>query len=329
MKNVLLTTSALVAFAGAAAAEAHLGVSFSGSAEIKYNDITEFSYGADLTVTGTAELNNGITATLSYGINLDDHGSINGDHFPVLTLENSYGKLSAGDADAIGPASDHFSETDGVSGFSDGYYTEDEFTIRLDMTLGGFNASISESDFGHNSLNDMRVGASGSFGNFDFGLGYADDLDEVGVNVGTTFGGFDVDFSVFDSAADGIDYGIQVGYAINSMITVGAYFASVDDASAQNYGVSLDYANGPLTVGLGYDSEAGTGNAFVDVEYALAGASSGVVLFAGYDQAGGGYVGVEYDLGSGAKAWASYAEFDEAGGPEFDEGITVGLSVEF
>ena len=329
MKNVLLTTTALVAFAGAAAAEAHLGVSFGGSAEIKYNDITEFSYSADLTVTGTAELNNGITATLSYGIELDNHGSIYGDHFPVLTLESTYGKLSAGDADAIGPASDHFSETDGVSGFSDGLYTDDDFTVRLDMTLGGFDTSISESDFGHNFLNDLRVGASGSFGNFDFGLGYADDLDEVGVNVGTSFGAFMVDFSVFDSAATGTDYGIQVAYEINPSITVGAYFASVDDAAAQNFGVSLDYVSGPLTVGVGYDDEAGTGNAFIDVEYALSGSSAGVTAYAGYDQAGGAYVGVEYDLGSGATAWISYSEFDESGDPEFDEGITVGLSVEF
>lgn len=329
MKSVLLTTTALVAFAGAAAADAHLGVSFGGSAEIKYNDITEFSYSADLDITGTAELNNGITATLTYGIALDDHGSIYGDHFPVITLESAYGKLSAGDADAIGPASDHFAETDGVSGFSDGLYEDDNFAVRLDMMLGNFDTSISDSDFGHDNINDLRVGASGSFGNFTFGLGYANELEEVGANVGTTFGAFTVDASVFNSTAGGTDFGIQVGYAISSSITVGAYFASVADGSAQNFGVSLDYVSGPLTVGLGYDDEAGVGNAFIDVEYALSGSSAGLTAFAGYDQAGGAYVGVEYDLGSGATAWVSYSEFDESGDPEFDEGITVGLSLTF
>ncbi|MBE0413905.1 MAG: hypothetical protein IBX59_09780, partial [Yoonia sp.] len=38
MKSILLTTTAIVAFAGAAVADGHTGVSFSGSVELGYND---------------------------------------------------------------------------------------------------------------------------------------------------------------------------------------------------------------------------------------------------------------------------------------------------
>lgn len=342
MKNVLLTTTALVAFAGSAFAASHAGgpnVTFGGDAEVKYNTGVNGSGGfgldfsANLDITASIALNNGITAGVTYTLSLHDFGGDHGDVYPVIFLESAYGKLSAGNGDAIGPASDHFSETSSVSGFDDGEYGSDyDFAVRLDSSFSGIDFSISESDVQFGS-GDTRVGVSGSFGSVDFGLGYGDDVwgeSQVGLNVGTAFGAFEVDFSVFNGQFSGTDYGIEVAYAINTAITVGAYFASLNDATSQEYGVSVDYTSGPLTVGVSYDDgNVITGNAAIDVEYALAGSSAGVVFFAGYDQAGGAYVGVEYDLGSDAKAWFSYSEFDESGDPEFDEGITVGLSISF
>ena len=73
MKRILLTTTALTVLAGAAAADGHAGVSFSGDAELKYvagdlinaavdadggNDV--FSWGLDLNIGATAELDNGV-----------------------------------------------------------------------------------------------------------------------------------------------------------------------------------------------------------------------------------------------------------------------------
>ena len=360
MKNVLLTTTALVAFAGTAFAAAHEGgptITFSGDAEVKYNDAIDaialadgdpeygiFSAEANLDIAASIALNNGITAGATYGISLGDGTGISGDALPVVFLESAYGKLSAGNGDAIGPASDHFSDTSGVSGFADGAYDADtDLAVRADVSFSGIDFSVSTSDLtdGATIPEDTRFGASGAFGSFDFGLGYAMDVDglgttEMGVNVGTSFSGFDVDFSYFDSDASGADYGIEVGYAISSSITVGAYYASVNDAADTEFGVSVGYASGPLGVDLSYDDGSSAAQEItLDVSYEV---MADLTVFAGYKSinpapvapdADGGYVGVEYDLGNGAKAWASYSEYDEAGGPEFDDGITVGVSVEF
>ena len=69
MKNVLLTTTALVAFAGAAAAGAEL--SLSGSASATYNVETSKTVLAAEAAVGASfstELNNGMVATLSVEI---------------------------------------------------------------------------------------------------------------------------------------------------------------------------------------------------------------------------------------------------------------------
>ncbi len=381
MKNVLLTTTALVVFAGGAFAASHGGnatsISFSGDAEVKYNDPNgdiadaeaakaladaleanptltaaeqqailddtgdSFSYSADLTVTGTAALNNGVTATLTYGIKLDDStGNVTGDQYPVLILESAYGKLSAGDADEVGPASDHYSKTDGGGGFSDGQYEDDDFAIRADVSYSSIDISVSESDVLTDGDSDLRVGASGSFGNFTVGLGYADEAEEVGLNVGTTFGAFSVDASVFDGAGtlsdddddgineDGTIFGVQVGYTVNDSLSVGAYVSNF-----VKYGVSADYASGALTVGVAYSGGDIDDEASIDVTYDI---GSGLVAYAGYayvdaddSNDDGGYVGLVYDLGAGAEAWISYSEFDESGDPKFDDGVTVGVSVKF
>ena len=65
MKNILLTTTALVAFAGAAAADGHTSVSFSGEASVEYNSNAGYSTAAEMTATGSATLDNGITASTS------------------------------------------------------------------------------------------------------------------------------------------------------------------------------------------------------------------------------------------------------------------------
>ncbi len=364
MKNVLLTTTALVAFAGSAFAASHQGVSFSGSAELKYNDLDGFSYGADLDVTGMTDLGNGITVSLTYGIALDSNASptttnatLTGDPFPTLTIESMYGTLSYGESPEM--ANDHFSDTDGMDlGFNDKDDFEDELgpwdvaTLRFDSSYSGVDFSVSGVDmtsvpFTGSDFEYLQLGVSGAIGSINFGAAYEEFGGSFGINVGTTLGAFSVDVAYFDSGTffsnptisggtgpggHGSSYGIALGYDINSMISVGAYFAQNDytaGGSTQNYGVSLTYANGPLTVDVAYDDDNGTGNASIDVEYELSGTSAGLTAYAGYDQADGGYVGIVYDLTNGAEIWASYSDFDESGAPEFDDGITVGVSYTF
>ena len=65
MKSILFTTTALVAFAGAAAADGHTSVSFAGEASAEYNSDAGYSTAAEMTATGSATLDNGLTASTS------------------------------------------------------------------------------------------------------------------------------------------------------------------------------------------------------------------------------------------------------------------------
>ena len=75
MKNILLTSTALVAFAGAAAAGGHTSVSFGGEASAEYNTETGYTTAAEMTATASATLDNGITASTSFTLETKNFGS--------------------------------------------------------------------------------------------------------------------------------------------------------------------------------------------------------------------------------------------------------------
>lgn len=315
MKNVLLTTTVLVAFAGAASAASHTGISWGGAADMQFNSLAGFTYGAEVDVTGTADLNNGITATMSYGIDLGAGPAITGDTYPVITLESAYGKLSGGDADAIGAASDHFDDN-GATELPVTAYADTEFAIRADVMYSGVDVSVSEIVAG--GASNLQVGASTSVSGFDLGLGYDSEAGGIGVSVDTSMSGFDigVGYNTFDSS-----YGIEVAYAISSAISVDAAY---DSTGA--WDVGADYESGAITADVGYTS---AGDITANGTYDL---GSGLVAGAGYDSTVGFYADARYDLGSDAEAYAAYssgANATEIGPEEYNGGITVGVSLEF
>ena len=71
MKSILLASVSVVAFAGAAAAE----VTFGGSATLGYNDTVEdnFYWSGNLAVTMSQELNNGLTAGVTFDGDVADN----------------------------------------------------------------------------------------------------------------------------------------------------------------------------------------------------------------------------------------------------------------
>lgn len=65
MKSILFTTTALVAFAGAAAAD----ISLSGEASAEFNSnggVQSYSTAAEMTATASATLDNGLTASTEF-----------------------------------------------------------------------------------------------------------------------------------------------------------------------------------------------------------------------------------------------------------------------
>lgn len=130
MKNVLLTTTALVAFAGAATAD----ITWTGSASVGYNDeyVDGVYYDADIAVAGSAGFVGGYVGSFSYGIDITD-GSLDGDDYPEISIGNGTYTASAGDT---GAASDHFS---GVTGMTNGLADTDGALVgRGDAIVNGF-----------------------------------------------------------------------------------------------------------------------------------------------------------------------------------------------
>ena len=151
---ILLTTTAIVAFAGAAFADGHAGVAFSGDFTLGFNDDNDdddlvvigdndgFYWEGDLNVTGTAALDNGVTASASWEFDIVDETnsqdiisdgvllSLTTDTAGLYLGETEFAAVSqwtsAGDMEADG-----FSENDG------------ENIIRGDVSIAGFDASVS------------------------------------------------------------------------------------------------------------------------------------------------------------------------------------------
>ncbi|MBT8411410.1 MAG: porin, partial [Octadecabacter sp.] len=339
MKSILLSSAAIIGLAGAAAAEAHTGVSFSGVASLGYNDTDNLAntddnigFYSDLEVTigFAAELDNGLTAAAS--IDLEDLiGAGSGeegldtrvDYELSLTSETTglyYGDtqfaaermwVSAGDMEG-----DSFSEADG------------EEVIRGEVTMYGVEAQVSyvlaDADGVRNvadDLNQLSIGLSADFGNVNVVAAYQEesgeaagfyaangdfnDAEAFGISVGTSFAGADIRLAYADdTAADSI--GVKVSYPVGP-VTATAYYVS-ESVGDDNYGLNLAYENGPIAVALDYQDDQGTQKVGLEGSYDV---GNGLTVFAGvYDDSVGTdtYVAAEYDLGSGASLLVSYAD---------------------
>lgn len=352
MKSILLASASVLAFAGAAAAE----VSFTGSGELGYNDTAAgdhdgFYWEADLEVIFSQELDNGVTATLAWDIDItdtDDGTDLVGGGV-LLSLVSDMGGLYFGET--AGAALTYWSAAGDME--SDGFSEHDgEFLLRGEVMFGGVTAGLSYvvADQDGNTfasgddLVQLSVGASGSFGNLNFAVAYQEEADFTGaaidgdvngneifgISVGTSFAGADVTLAYADNSTAGTDsLGIQVGYPVGP-VTVTAYYVMED--GDDNFGVTLAYSNGPVAVTLDYDDDQGVQKINLDGSYDL---GNGLTILAGASSEDGVedefYVAGSFDLGGGATLLASFADGrdDEVGSPEYQDGATVEVSFEF
>jgi outer membrane protein OmpU len=328
MKSILLTTTALVAFAGAAAADGHTGVSFSGDFTLGFNDDSDnaatpigdndgFYWEGDLNVAGTMALDNGVTAGASFEFDIVDETngqSVSSDGVVLsLTTENAglyLGDTSfaaetqwsaAGDMEADG-----FSEADG------------ENVLRGDLTYGGIDMSLSvvlsEAGTGGDRVSvetteeydQVSFGASGDLGAFSFAVAYQE------AGIGAT-GGYDAATANGDFNNSEI-YGLSVGTDVAGA-TVRLAYASDETANESSTGIQVAYPFGPVTATVYYVSEDDGGsedNYGATVAYADGPIS--VTLDYDYDQ-GVNKVGLDgaYDLGNGLTILAGvYDQSDDA-----------------
>lgn len=367
MKSILLTSTALVAFAGAAAAE----ITWEGDAELGYNDKYEdgFYWSAGLKVTAEQELNGGITAGFTLDVELND--SETGNAFDdieveasdyVLYIKTDTAGLYFGDTDT---AADKYwfgvtnMDADSFNEKNDG--AGEDAQIRGEVMMGGLTAAVSyhviTANDGTDGVNDdlvgMQVAAVYEAGAYKLGFAYQDEDNPngqiFGVSAMTTMGGADITASYAKEDVNNVtSLGVEVSYPFGPV--TGTVFYVVQDADTpidDNYGFKLAYENGPAAVDFWYhdgnDEEMG-----IEGSYDM---GNGLVMKAGYidsgdDVAGASYasyyIAGEYDMGNGAQLLLSYADvddeaaatadgfdFDEIGDPEYLHGTTVAVSFDF
>ena len=323
MKSILLTSTALIAFGGAALAEAHgdaAGVSFSGSAALGYNDDVEggFYWDGNIAVSMSAALNGGVTASATFDADFADNNLgedlVAGGY--VLSLSSANANLEFGDVD---PAADrHWDDVSGMefAGFNDvdvhiasgevdsdgdGEVTDDDpalFDAVLygNATFGGVTGAISYGVTAGGDIDAMQLAAVGTFGNFGVVVAYQDETALADAVIGVTgtasVAGADIKVSYGDDGAE-TSTGIGVSYPVGPVV-VGGYY-TMNDVAEDNYGVSADYTSGPIAV-----------SAFYDVDGDEAGDSDGTEF------------GVEgsYDVGNGLTVLAGFINTTAAGADE-------------
>ena len=410
MKRILLASTAIVAFAGAAAADGHTGVSFGGDAELGYNDDFDngifWSFG--LTVSGAMELDNGLTATISGDVELinapetNDNGTPNDttDDFVendggnsafdgneveiddlVIGIASETASLKFGDT---APAADTMYSSAVTNVDADSFNDEDDLENEDAVLIGRMSFGATEVGLSYavetsnqapdDDLEALQVAVTTTIGSVDLGFGYQEGVEGLGSSVGTvdiadtpeviafsastTLGGVDLGFAYAKASSDVADaeltsIGVQAAYTFSD-ITATVFYVSQDLDGADtvgvdyddNYGIALDYASGPITVGFYYHDGADEETA-INVGYDV---GNGLNLFAGYldemdtlaGDAGSSYfyVGGDYDLGGGANLRVSYADVDEGdvngltldelgAAEDVKEGATIAMSFTF
>ena len=320
---ILLTSTALVAFAGAAAAGGHTSVSFSGAASAEYNSLLGYGTDADLYATMSADLDNGLT--VSTKISIDTTNFTQAPAAAVvagtLTLSSDAASLSFGTA-LHGAAFEAVSDTiaigdgdEGVSGVS-GSYSMGAATLFVSMPLAATDTTVDSTD--------IELGVTAAAGAMTVGFGMADS-NFVGKVSGTAAG---ASFTVAaGSVADVTVWDVTASYPVGA-VTVGF---TVDSTAGNPWEVSAAYAAGAVSADVSYNSAESYD---IEVSYDM---GNGVVVSAGMLNSGDDtYIGGAYELGAGASAYASYVTDtgvqnadNEIGAKDYARGTTVGVSFTF
>ncbi|WP_438956614.1 porin [Cognatiyoonia sp.] len=337
MKSILLTSTALIGFAGAATAGGHTSFGFSGEASAEYNTETGYSTSIEATATMTAVLDNGLTATAE--LTFDPNEGVTDEVTSgSITLSNDSGSLTFG----TGLDGAVFTATgdDYLDGIQDGEEGVDGVVGSMNVGAATVTVSLPVAEGGVASTDDLEIGVTTDVGGFAVGFGILGSGDYALTGSGTV-GGADLSFGM--SSDDEWDVGVD--------ITTGAVTLSASTDEAEAWTIGAAYAAGEYSAGIEYNADetwevtAGYAAGGIAVDVAFTDASvmtlgatydmgDGLVVGAGIENAdNNAYAFAEYTLGGGASAYVEYADGDmeEVGPSERDiaDGTTVGVSFEF
>ncbi len=341
MKKVLFATTALVASAGMAAADAHTGVSLSGSAEIgivggsRYADEVQFHSDIDVKFSLSGETDNGLTFGAT--IDLDEVGddctpgrsetSLGTDLDGDAVLESGVSLCVGGD-----PISENFNNgTEELSVFISGNFG----TITMGDTDGAFDWALQELDV-IGDINDSNTSHAGFNGNSGLDGRYDGQVARYDYSFGDF--AFAVSAEIDDTGAGDPAFGIGGKYSGDlGGVNLGVGLGYQSDGTNDIIGISLDaqFDNGIRGIlnysdldGLGgRDSHWGLG-VFYSMDALSMGINYGVYdNTVGPDSEGFG-LAVNYDLGGGAVVAFGYGSGETGPGTDRDT-FSLGVSMSF
>lgn len=340
MKKVLFATTALVAFAGVAAAD----VTVTGSAEMgiagaslnnvntnnganTYRDTTVFFQSVDVRFSMSGTADNG----LSFGaiIDLDDLVDTGADPVDVagdfadftVFIRGDFGTLTMGDTDGAldwamqevnfgspGSIADNETAHAGYNGNSglDGFLDFDGQVLRYDYTIGDFGFAVSaEKGDGLDESDDVLFGLGFRYG-FDFGGGSAG----IGLGYQTIE---DANLAAGDQGTDVL--GLSLSVQLDSGFSAAFNYSDIDGTGTlaardgEHMAIGASYTFDAITVHVNYG----------EYDWAV---GSGVADSDGYGLA------ASYDLGGGLTAHLGYGRSSIDGLPSYSD-FSLGLAMSF
>jgi len=346
MKNILLTSTALVAFAGAAAAGGHTAVSFGGEASAKFNSLTGYATAAEMTASASATLDNGLTASTSFTLETTNFGSgefgagsisLSSDTASLTFGTAVVGAVFAatGDKYAIGSGGKPDGEVAGVAASA-------TFGATTLVVSGEINATTAVAAVdpvaevvavntagsvvegvaavagvaavpADTTVENIEIGVTTSAAGWDLGFGLAGN--EYAMTAAGTAGGATVGFGMSNAGTG--EWDVSVEYP------VGAVTVSAKTDQANKWEVGAAYAADGVSAGIvlkpgnawkinaGYTGDGMTvAAAFTDASVMTLGATydmgNGLTVGGGIEDTAN-YVFGSYDLGGDAIAFVDYS----------------------
>ena len=314
MKKFLLATTALVGFAGAAAAEVKVGLTAEFGVSNRDGAGTQFHQGYNVKFSGSAETDGGLAFGASTRLDMDATSEENqnplGDAGTVF-ISGAFGKLTMGDTDggfdwAVAEHSFITNLTDEISTHA-GFDThsgfdgkQDDQVLRYEYKMGDLAVAASYEQAANGDTTDlsdsMGLGVKYKMAmgttSVALGLGY-----QTGTNgtATTSTDGSVVGGSVTASMENGLTLGLSyASYSFDSTDVSGVASTAEDYTTT---GIALAYTSGAMTVAANWGRKDYDTSADAD----------------------GWGAGVNYDLGGGAVVKAGM----------YEDGYSLGLGMSF
>ena len=291
----LVSTSA---FAGELTVSGGASVNMSGHSGTALNEATAFTMGNQMTFSGSGELDNGLTVSLSVVIDEFDNdtanseGAVNGsilDGHSVTVSSDTLGTFafhgeggasaaSALDTTAAGDMWDNFNSNGGVT-LADSGPGDNSIMYTTPALIDGFSANISynpqiaatgETEIGYSVTYTGVEGLSASFGTTDLDrAGTATDGDQNVWKASYAYGPVTIsasnnEYDITGTSSDQETSSYKISYTVSDSISVsyGSEEVSVPGSvDAEFTGISASYTMGGMTISAAMQDGENIGNA--------------------------------------------------------------------